>query len=105
MRHGFLLRSGDADASPNLSLASFRSSTALEIRNGKPVHRVPNLWLSLASKTIFNAQLTALGDATTLDTQMAFTQKGMPWERLSQPVTTPAAQCKDVDVVLPYQNR
>jgi len=86
-------------------LATFRSGSILKIRNGKPVARVYDLFLSLATKTMLNAQLVAVGDARTVTTGMIDTQKGMPWQRLSQPVTAPAVLCKDVVVVMPYENR
>jgi len=105
MRQGFVLRSGNTEASPLLSLATFRSGSILKIRNGKPVARVYDLFLSLATKTMLNAQLVAVGDARTVTTGMIDTQKGMPWQRLSQPVTAPAVLCKDVVVVMPYENR
>jgi len=77
----------------------------VEIRNGKPVGRIVELWLSVASRSLLNAQLVALGDARTAWTGLVLTDKSMPWQSLAQPVTAPAAQAKDLDVVLPYRLR
>jgi len=98
MTHGFLVRDGDASVEPGLTAGIFRSRLVLEIVRGVPVART-YLPLQFATKSLLKAKLTALGGASTLRTTMVETYKGMPWQVVTQPVTAPAALCKDVDVI------
>jgi len=97
--HGFFVRGGEPNVSPELTLGTMGSrDLVLEIQRGVPVARtyVP---LQFATKTLLNKNLLALGGANTARTATIVVEKGMPWQDIQQLVTAPSALCKDVDVV------
>lgn len=99
MTHGFVIYDGGANADDGLSGGSFIGQLALEIRHGAPVART---WLSLqfVTKRALHTQLVALGDASTVRDNRSYTAKGVPWQRLAQPITAPAALIKDFDILM-----
>jgi len=96
---GFVLRGAMASASPNVTVSAVHTSSVLVVRHGREVGRIKWLNLSVVTKQAFGAKLVALGDASTNSTQIVEVEKGMPWQTLAQPVTAPAALCKEVDIV------
>jgi len=95
--HGFIVRGGTAEAESGLTLATIRGMN-IEVRNGKPVARVP-IMLQCGTKATFKKNLVALGDASTLLPTVARPSKGMPWEEVTSYITAPAAFCRDIDIV------
>jgi len=75
------------------------SSFVAEIVHGKPVARIYNLNLAFITNAVLKTGLAALGDASTVATNIVSTQKGMPWQTGSNPVSAPAAYCKEVDIL------
>jgi len=99
MKHGFFIKTGVARAAPGLTTGTLFPSLMVEIVNGKPVNRVQGPTLAFLTNAVLRTGLLALGDATTLGTSTVETQKGMPWQRFTNPVTAPAAHCKEVDLL------
>jgi len=98
IQHGFILRGANGEAEAGLTLATL-SGTALEVRGGTIVARCDDVSTQIATKTVLKDKLLALGDERTSRTATVWEEKGMPWESIPQPVTAPAALCKDIDVV------
>jgi len=70
-----------------------------EVRGGVPVRRVFGSRLMFSTKR-FLATLSAVGDASTLDTTLVRTVvPGLPWRLMSRTVTAPAALYHNADVV------
>jgi len=92
---------GDVDVrvSPGLTGGMVTASLMVEVKQGKPVTRIPNLRLAFSTKAMLQKSLLALGDASTLRTTRVVTQKGLPWQQLMHPITAPAAYCQDIDVM------
>jgi TldD protein len=97
--HGFVLHRGDANVDLGLTSGSFNAGFGLEIKNGVPVARTWIL-LQFATKRMLQKQLTAIGDASTARTARVGTAKGIPWQRIVQPITAPAALIKDLDIIM-----
>jgi predicted Zn-dependent protease len=97
--HGIVCYGGACLPEPNLSSGLFRGGRLIEVRAGRPVAHVRNLTFQFQTRRWWSAQLRALGDATTARTRLVTTQKGMPWQSVTQVATTPAALVVDVDVV------
>jgi len=99
--HGFLVINGAVGTTPGLtggSIGPRQDGLAVEIRRGVPVSRT-GLRAQFATKTLLNKNLRALGDATTVGTEEIEAAKGIPWQQVTQLVTSPAALCADVDVL------
>jgi len=99
LTHGFLVMNAEVFPSPGLTAGLLHSQFVVEIANGKPKARIAELQMAFNTRSVLRAGLTALGDATTLGTAVATTFKGMPWQTMTHPVTAPAAQCKEVDIL------
>jgi len=99
MTHGFYMRHGDTQPAPGLTTGLIGSSFVAEIVHGKPVARIYNLNLAFITNAVLKTGLAALGDASTVATNIVSTQKGMPWQTGSNPVSAPAAYCKEVDIL------
>lgn len=100
--HGFLVINGAGGATPGLTaggITNRQDGVIVEIRRGVPVSRT-GLRMQFITNTLLNKKLLALGDATTAGTMEVSSAKGIPWQEISQWVTSPAALCADVDVVL-----
>jgi len=98
IQHGFIMRGTIAGVEAGLSLATIQGS-ALEVQRGKIVGTTSDITLQLVTKKIFTGNLVAIGDAGTVRTVPFTTNKGVPPRQFDQPVSAPAALCKDVDVV------
>jgi len=99
IRHGFYIRGASVDASPGLSTGFLGGDMVVEVINGKPVARIHNINMAFLTNALLKSGLVALGDATTLRTDIARTEKGIPWQPLTHPVTAPAIRCKEIDVL------
>jgi hypothetical protein len=100
--HGFLVINGVVAADPGLTTGSIirpLDGLIIEIRKGIPVART-NLRLQFKVQSALRGQLIALGDETTVETSEIVTQKGIPWQDVSQRVSAPAALCGEMDVTL-----
>jgi hypothetical protein len=100
--HGFWLLEGqDADPEPGLTTGIMPTYTMLEVRQGRPVAWISNHQPQLQFRTRqwWREQLRAVGDASTMDTQLMRTHAGMPWREIEQVATAPATLHVDVDVV------
>jgi len=97
MQHGFIVRGGDFGTVPSLTIAML-SGTALEVRNGNIVART-HIAVQMPTKALLNDKLVALGGSDTVRMKMVELWKGVHREGIVQPVTAPAALCKDVDIV------
>jgi len=96
--HGFIVVGGDVRVEPGLTLSTLAPDHVIEIQRGVPVSRT-FVTLQLSTKELLKNKIIALGDARSQRTSSVVTEKGIPWEAIRQPVTAPAALCKDVDVV------
>jgi len=99
--HGFLVINGAVDVSPGLSRGTVRHAddgVVIEIHRGVPVSRTP-LRMQFLTQQLLNKNLSAIGDATTMRTGEVLSLKGIPWTGAFQMATTPAALCRDVDVI------
>jgi len=99
MTHGFFIKGAEVTPSTNLSAGMLRPLIAAEIVQGKPVALIEDLWMSFTTLAMLKTGLAALGDATTQGTDLGTTSKGMPWQEMSNPITAPAALCKQIDVI------
>jgi len=102
MTHGFFMRGLRVNPSPTLSSAAASSGYGLEIKHGKPIARLnpyEPLRISVAARSLFDKQMVALGGSNTVGTGFETLSKSMPWQRLWQPATAPAARCDNVDVI------
>jgi len=96
--HGFLVIGGTAAAGSRLTTGVLRSSLVIEVRRGKPVARVPNICFVFSTLGVLGKGLLALGGAETMGTATSVTEKGIPWQTMTHPVSAPAAYCKEIDV-------
>lgn len=99
MTHGFLVMGAYTQTSSGLTTGLLQSPLIVEIINGKPTARLGNLQMAFTTNAILKSGLTALGDERTLGTAIARTFKGMPWQEMTNPVTAPAALCKEIDIL------
>jgi hypothetical protein len=97
MTHGFVIRSGWADPEPGLTAGVCEAGSVLEVERGKIVART-GISLQFATKALLTSKLLALGDDTTVRSDIISTVKGVPWQQVTYPATAPAAFCKDVEV-------
>jgi TldD protein len=70
----------------------------LKVERGAIVARVVGNGLNTATKRLWNEQLVALGDASTVQSMDVEVQKGMPWRSALQTASAPAMLFKDVNV-------
>jgi hypothetical protein len=70
----------------------------IEIQRGTPVARIAGGWLAFSTKSVLSTGLLALGDASTVGNANVLTQKGLPWQAFTHPISAPAAYCKEIDV-------
>lgn len=96
----FLVRGGNIDPDPGLTGGRGGwGSLIVEYRRGVPVTRLFVVPLQFVTKTTLQKNLVAIGDATTLRTTTVTASKGIPWQPVSQPISAPAALCKEIDVI------
>jgi len=98
MAHGFLIKGADVTTTSGLSTGLLVPPFIVEIVKGKPAARLGGLRLAFVTNAVLNRGLIALGDASTVGTSVVSTSKGMPWQRMTNPVSAPAASCKEVDI-------
>jgi predicted Zn-dependent protease len=97
--NGMLLRGMYTQVTPGLTTGFAMGNLVLDIRRGVPVARLTSSAMPFRTVSLFNQQLAALGDATTVETTSMHVQKGIPWQSFEQPVSTPAAQFSAVDLI------
>jgi predicted Zn-dependent protease len=97
--HGILCYGGECLPEPGLSTGLWRGRMLLEVREGQPVSHVGNITFQFQTQSWWSNRLRALGDAGTARTALVRTQKGMPWQEVTQSTTAPAALIADVDIV------
>jgi TldD protein len=105
MQHGLVVlgrsQLSSDEGLASMSLVSERGNAdglLLEIRRGKIVRRLYGNGMQFRTAPFWQRQLVALGDARTLQENVSFLYKGMPWKGAWQSATAPAAIFKDIPV-------
>jgi len=98
--HGVLVRGGTVDVDPTGMGGYIYKQMLLEVRGGRIVRRIRGARLQFSTKRVLR-NLVTVGDARTSGTVLQRSiVPGVPWAFPQQAWTAPAAQYRDVDLVL-----